>query len=177
MDPAAVKKSLAEEEVRRLRREQMAREQELELLQRVEREEMRKRREEKLAMREQINQEMKRKEREGMAYYRAAVDAKYRINEKVRAKMNEIAAAEEADKHIREQEILRIQQENMAKSMQKVASKNSQAEQEAARKKEQHENKLMRKEEEAMRKIIKTLEREEKYDYDLSLTRVFIECC
>jgi hypothetical protein len=163
LDPTLVKRGLAEEDVRRRRREQRERERELELLQRAEQEEMKKRREEKVAMRELIRQEMRRKEREGMAYYRAAVNHKYHLNEQVRSRMSEIAAAEEADKHQKELEIQRIQQENMAKSLQKVANKNSAAEEEAQQRREQRENKQMRKEDEAMRKIAKTLDREAKY--------------
>jgi hypothetical protein len=114
-------------------------------------------------MRELIRQEMRRKEREGMAYYRAAVNHKYHLNEQVRSRMSEIAAAEEADKHQKELEIQRIQQENMAKSLQKAANKNSAAEEEAQQRREQRENKQMRKEDDAMRKIAKALDREAKY--------------
>jgi hypothetical protein len=162
LDPALVKKTLAEEEVSRLRRAQALREHELEILQRAEKEEMEKRREEKLRMREQIRRDMKRKEREGMAYYHAAIDAKCKLNEKVREKMNAIAEAEEADKHTKELEILRIQQENMARSMQKSLSKNAKASEDLERKSENKELKLMRKEDEAMRKIAKKLAHDEK---------------
>lgn len=163
LDPTLVRKSLAEEEVLRLRRAQMERERELLILQRAEKEEMEKRRQEKVAMREQIRREMKRKEREGMAYYHAAIDIKYKHNEEVRQKMDAINAALEEDKHQKEREILRIQQENMARSLQKVADKDSQAEAEAQLKRQNKELKMMRKEDEAMKKMTKALALQDRY--------------
>lgn len=163
LDPSVVKKTLAEEEVLRLRRAQIERERELQLLQRAEKEEMEKRRLEKLQMREQIRREMKRKEREGMAYYHAALDVKWKHNEEVRQKMDAIAAALEADKHQKELEIQRIHEENMARSLQKVAQKGSEAALDEERKKCKKELKLMRKEDDAMKKMAKALALAERF--------------
>ena len=162
IDPTLVKKTLAEEEVSRLRRAQALRERELLLLQHAEKVEMEKRREEKLRMREQIRRDMRRKEREGMAYYHNALDIKFQHNEKVRQRMSEIAEAEAADRNTREAEILRIQQENMAKSQSKALSKNSKAAADAESRAERKEQKLMKKEDETMQKIAKKLAQEEK---------------
>lgn len=154
-------RSLASEEIVRRILELKALEEDFQDQYSREKDDFKRRELEKKAMRQRLQRELLMKEREGMRYYRQALDKRSKFLSQGRAQLEDALRLELEDKKQKDLEIQRILEANRSRVLHRQDEKRLEEMAQAERQKEEKERQLMRKEEQRSLKVETTL-REQK---------------